>query len=149
MLTDGDKTYQERNNRPDNFGEELFIDHCRANGLTCRRGGFDEKQGSIPNYWDLNKVIRQLPDFVVTRPDTNRMAVVQVKGTNKFKEDDYNNLAWSESVYGSAKAPLRYVFALKQGIYWRTVSQVAELYRTATQEGVWPDGKVYRVLDIK
>ena len=149
MITDGEKSYQERNNRPDNFGEELFIDHCRAHGLTCRRIGFDEKQGSIPNYWELNKVIRQLPDFVVTRPDTNRIAVVQVKGTVKFKQDDYNNLAWSESVYGSPKAPLWYVFALKQGIYWRTVSQVAELYRTSTIEDVWPDGKVYRVLNIK
>lgn len=148
MLTDGDKSYQERNNRPDNFGEELFIDHCRAHGLTCRRIGFDEKQGSIPNYWELNKVIRQLPDFVVTRPDTNRIAVVQVKGTVKFKQDDYNNLAWSESVYGSPKAPLWYVFALKQGIYWRTVTQVAELYRTSTEEGQWPDGKKYRVLNL-
>ena len=149
MLTDGDKSYQERNNRPDNFGEELFIDHCRANGLTCRRIGFDEKQGSIPNYWDLNKVIRQLPDFVVTRPDTNRIGVVQVKGTLKFKQDDYNNLTWAESVYGSPKAQLWYVFALKQGIYWLTVKQVADLYRESNQEGQWPDGKTYRVLDIK
>jgi hypothetical protein len=149
MLTDGDKSYKERNARPDNFGEELFIDHCRVNGLTCRRIGFDEKQGSIPNYWELNKVIRQLPDFVVTRPDTNRIAVVQVKGTLKFKQDDYNNLGWAESVYGTPKAPLWYVFALKSGIYWRTVKQVAELYRTATEEGQWPDGKTYRVLDIQ
>jgi hypothetical protein len=149
MLTDGDKSYQERNNRPDNFGEELFIAHCRANGLSCRRIGFDEKQGQIPNYWDLNKVIRQLPDFVVTRPDTNRIGIVQVKGTLKFKQDDYNNLAWSESVYGSPKAQLWYVFALKQGIYWLTVTQVADLYRQSNQEGQWPDGKTYRVLNIQ
>lgn len=148
MPTDGELTYAERNNRPDNFGEELFIDHCRANGLTCRRIGFDEKQGSIPNYWELNKVIRHLPDFVVTRPDTNRIAVVQVKGTLKFKADDYNNLAWAESVYGTAKAPLWYVFALKSGIHWRTVTQVAEMYRQSAEEGQWPDGKTYRVLSL-
>lgn len=148
MPTDGELTYAERNNRPDNFGEQLFIDYCRHQGYTCRRIGFDEKIGQIPNYWDLNKVLRQLPDFIVARPSTGRMAVVQVKGTNKFKEDDYNNLAWSESVYGSAKAPLRYVFALKSGIVWKTVSEVAELYRTATEEGQWPDGKRYRVLNL-
>lgn len=149
MLTDGDKSFKERNNRPDNFGEQLFIDHCRNNGLTCHRLGFDEKQEQITNFWHMSKVLRQLPDFVVTRPDTGRTGVVQVKGTTKFKQDDYNNLSWAESVYGSAKAQLWYVFALKQGIYWLTVTQVAELYRQSSQEGQWPDGKTYRVLDIK
>jgi hypothetical protein len=149
MLTDGDKSFAERNNRPDNFGEQLFIDHCRNNGLTCHRLGFDEKQELIPNYWNINKVLRQLPDFVVSRPDTGRTGVVQVKGTTKFKQDDYNNLAWAESVYGSPKAQLWYVFALKQGIYWLTVTQVADLYRQSNQEGQWPDGKTYRVLNIQ
>jgi hypothetical protein len=77
------------------------------------------------------------------------MAVVSVKGTNKFKEEDYNNLTWLESVYASAKAPLRFVFAIRGQVYWRTSTEVAELYREATEQGQWADGKIYRVLEIK
>lgn len=144
----GGQTYTERNNRPDNFGEELFIDHCRANGLTCQRIGFDEKQNKVVNFYHLNRVIRQLPDYVVTRKDTNRIAVVSVKGTSKFKEEDFNNLLWLETHYGTTAAPLWFVFALRTGIHWRTPAEVAELYRQSNTEDTWTDGKTYRVLDL-
>lgn len=148
MLTDGNKSYEERNNRPDNFGEQLFIDYARNQGYKLHRIGFDEKQDKVQNFYYLNKVIRQLPDFICIRPSTGRMAVVSVKGTRNFKEEDFNNLQWLESVYGTPSAPLRFVFALKTGIYWKTVAEVAEMYRASKQEEQWSDGKVYRVLDL-
>ena len=145
----GDQSYEERNNRPDNYGEQLFIDYARVQGYRLHRIGFDEKQDKVEAFYQLSKTIRQLPDFVCLRPGTGRMAVVSVKGTSKFKEEDYNNLSWLESVYSTPKAPLRFVFALKTGIYWRTVQEVAKLYRESTEEGRWPDGKGYRVLDLE
>jgi hypothetical protein len=145
----GDQSYEERNNRPDNYGEQLFIDYCRLEGYKLHRIGFDEKQDKVQGFFNLNKVIRQLPDYVCLSPASGRMAVVSVKGTNKFKEEDYHNLTWLETVYASPKAPLRFVFAIRGEVHWRTSIQVAELYRQATTEAQWPDGKVYRVLDIK
>lgn len=145
----GNQSYEERNNRPDNYGEQLFVDYCRVEGYKLHRIGFDEKQDKVQNFYNLNKVIRQLPDYVCISPASGRMAVVSVKGTNKFKEQDFNNLSWLESVYASPKAPLRFVFAIRGQIHWRTTQEVAELYRTATEEGQWLDGKAYRVLDIQ
>jgi len=147
-MTSGEQSFAERNNRPDNFGEQLFIDYARNAGYTIHRIGFDEKQDQVQGFYNLNKVIRQLPDFICIRPSTGRMAVVSVKGTSKFKEEDYNRLRWLEDCYSTPKAPLRFVFALKTGIYWRTVSEVAELYRQSTEIGIWPDGKKYKVLTL-
>ena len=144
----GNQSYEERNNRPDNFGEQLFIDYARQQGYRLHRIGFDEKQDKVEAFYQLNQTIRQLPDFICLRPGTGRMAVVSVKGSSKFKEEDYNRLRWLEETYGTPKAPVRFVFALRSGIYWRTVQEVAELYRTSTDEGQWPDGKRYRVLNI-
>jgi len=103
----------------------------------------------VEAFYQLSKTIRQLPDYVCLRPGTGRMAVVSVKGTNKFKQEDYDRLTWLEQTFGSPKAPLRFVFALRSGVHWRTVQEVAELYRTSTDEGRWADGKGYRILDIK
>lgn len=144
----GGQSYEERNNRPDNYGEQLFIDYCRLEGYKLHRIGFDEKQDKVQNFFNLNKVIRQLPDYVCLSPASGRMAVVSVKGTSKFKEEDFNNLSWLETVYSTPKAPLRFVFAVRGQIYWRTPIEVAELYRASTEEGQWPDGKTYRVLDL-
>lgn len=144
----GGQSYEERNNRPDNYGEQLFIDYCRLEGYKLHRIGFDEKQDKVQNFYNLSKTIRQLPDFVCISPASGRMAVVSVKGTNKFKEEDFNNLTWLESAYASPKAPLRFVFAIRGQIYWKTVPEVAELYRTSTIEEQWPDGKTYRILNL-
>lgn len=144
----GNQSYEERNNRPDNYGEQLFIDYCRNEGYKLHRIGFDEKQDKVQNFYNLSKTIRQLPDFVCISPASGRMAVVSVKGTNKFKEEDFNNLTWLESAYATPKAPLRFVFAIRGQIHWKTVPEVAELYRTSTAEGEWPDGKKYRILNL-
>jgi hypothetical protein len=144
----GNQSYEERNNRPDNFGEQIFIDYCRHQGYKLHRIGFDEKQDKVEAFYNLSKTIRQLPDFVCIRPGTGRMAVVSVKGTNKFKEEDYNNLNWMDSAYGNPKAPLRFVFVIRGQVYWRTVAEVSEMYRKSTSEGQWPDGKTYRILEI-
>jgi hypothetical protein len=150
MLTNGhgDQSYEERNNRPDNYGEQLFIDYCRVEGYKLHRIGFDEKQDKVQGFYNLNKIIRQLPDYICLSPASGRMAVVSVKGTNKFKEEDYNNLRWLETVYASPKAPLRFVFAIRGQVYWKTSAEVAELYRQSVEEGQWTDGKKYRVLEI-
>jgi hypothetical protein len=139
----GDQSYEERNNRPDNYGEQLFVDYCRLEGYKLHRIGFDEKQDKVQGFYNLNKIIRQLPDYVCLSPASGRMEVVSVKGTNKFKEEDYNNLTWLESVYASPKAPLRFVFAIHWNIerfkvgpdYW-----VFE-YFCLSQKSKWMLGK--------
>jgi hypothetical protein len=144
----GNQSYKERNNRLINQGEQLFTDYCFAQGLICQRIGFDEKQNPVPNFYHLSKTLRQLPDYVVTNPQTNKTGIVSVKGTRKFKEEDYLNLPWLEQTYSTQQAPLWFAFCLTDNICWQTPQQVAKLYEASTTLGEWADGKRYRELSL-
>ena len=142
----GAQSYQERNARTVNLGEQLFESWCEHHGYTAKRHGYDEKTGIIPGWHKVATVIRQMPDYIVTKDD--RMAVVSVKGTLKFKAQDYDRLDWFEQTYATPDCPFRFVFARHNGVTWLTTSEVRKAYEASTNQGVWPDGKAWRELNL-
>lgn len=142
----GNQSYTERNARTINLGEQLFEDWCKSNEYGCYRIGYDEKTGIIDGWYKVAQSIRQMPDYLVTKG--NRMAVVSVKGTLKFKAQDFNRLDWYEETYGTDECPFRFVFSTRDRIIWLTTAQVREAYEASTNVGVWPDGKQWRELNL-
>jgi hypothetical protein len=146
-MSDGNQSFKERNSKP-NQGEELFKAYCDRIGATYYRIGFDEKR-AIPSYYHLTAFLRHLPDFVVHNPKTNRLSVVEVKGSLNFKESDYLRLDESLKTYGTGDAPYFIVFALPSAIIWQTPEQVKAAYEWSTTIGSWDEGRTkYRTLDL-
>ena len=83
----GSNSYAERQTVA-NKGEVLFQEWCQFNGYQVSRIGFDEKHGNVANFFNLPCLLRNLPDFVITRGDETM--VVNVKGTANFKEKEIN-----------------------------------------------------------
>ena len=52
----GTNTYAERNNGI-NLAEDLFETYCKEKSYFCKRLSFDEKNGKIPNFFNLNILI--------------------------------------------------------------------------------------------
>ena len=140
----GDQGYFQRNGRDINLGEKLFESWCDANGYTAHRLGYPEKTGIIYDWFKVAKAIRQMPDYLVSK--AGRLATVSVKGTWKFKAQDYDRLSWFDETYGTERCPFRFVIATTRGVTWLTTDEIRELYEASTTEGVWPDGKVWREL---
>ena len=61
MSDSGRASYAERNSCI-NTAEILFEEYCNTKQYFFRRIGFDEKQDPIPNFYNLSKIIRNLPD---------------------------------------------------------------------------------------
>ena len=142
----GEQSFSQRNARSVNLGEQLFESWCEANSYTLHRIGYDEKTGPIEGWFKLSPVIRQMPDYLVKKD--GRLAVTSVKGTLKFKEQDYDRLTWFEDMYASPGCPLRFVIATTTAITWLTTDQLRQAYEASTNQGVWPDGKAWRELNI-
>ena len=142
----GEQSYSQRNARSINLGEQLFEAWCNTNGMKLRRLGLDEKEALVPGWHKLNPVIRQMPDYIAMKDD--RQAVVSVKGTLKFKAQDYDRLSWFEDMYASQDCPLRFVIATTRGITWLSTDELRQAYEASTNQGVWPDGKAWRELDL-
>ena len=149
----GEESYEERNARRVNIGEENFIKLCEERGVWYQRLGFDEKLGKVPNFFRLNATIRHLPDFVVSF--TNKTTgeeetrLIAVKGTANFKREDYEKLDWFEQTYSSHRAPLYFVFMVADKAYWKTVKEVKELFEAANYDKIWEsDKKQYRTLKL-
>lgn len=106
----GSYTYQERQT-VSNLGEELFEQYCRENNYTFTRLGFDEKNASVPNFYKLNSLIRNLPDYVISRG--NETLIVNVKGTGNFKKKEVDLIPLFLEWYGTKEAPLVYAFCFK------------------------------------
>lgn len=140
----GSDSYQERNNRDINIGESQFEEYLKRIGYTWRRLGFDEKNDPVDQFYNLNSNIRKLPDYIVYSP--KGMAVVSVKGSLKFKQEDYLKLDWFEEIYSSPKCPLFYAFSTRFGVAWKTTDQVRQAYEAAKIDEQWPDQKIYRSL---
>jgi hypothetical protein len=85
----GSNSYQERQTVA-NKGEVLFCKWCESHGYQVSRVGFDEKYGSVDNFFNLPSLLRNLPDFVINRGDETM--VVNVKGTANFKEKEVKML---------------------------------------------------------
>ena len=53
--------------------------------------GTDPKDGFVANYWLISKVLI-LPDYIVYPRESLVTYLVEVKGTNKLKQEDFNKL---------------------------------------------------------
>lgn len=148
MHGNGQQTYQERNNRKINLGEHLFEQYCDRMGYTWNRLGFDEKQNPVTNFYLLNDTIRHLPDYVVQRSGATRVGLVAVKGTRKIKEEEYLRLDWMQETYSGPNSELWFCFVLPIGVRWLSPAQVKDRFERATVEGVWPDGKKWKQLEL-
>jgi hypothetical protein len=142
----GNQSFSQRNARSVNLGEQLFESWCKTNQYSLHRLGYDEKTGPIDGWFKMSLIIRQMPDYLVKKD--NRLAVVSVKGTLKFKTEDYDNLTWFEDMYATQQCPLRFVIARTNGITWLSTDELRQAYEASTNHGVWPDGKAWRELKL-
>ena len=129
-----------------NIGEELFLKYCQEKDYKVTRIGFDEGVGYVDNFFNLNSLLRNLPDFVVnTKTET---FVVCVKGTPNFKKKEFQLLPFMTEWFSSPKAPLVYAFCFKdQSPKLVFPEKIITLYEQSRDQK-WDDGVVYRHLQI-
>ena len=141
----GSNSYQDRQ-KVANTAEFLFEYYCAEKEYSLNRLGFDEKNKNIDNFFKLNPLIRNLPDYVVNT-DTNTY-VVNVKGTANFKKKEIDMIPQFLEIFSSAKAPLIYAFCFvgKNPILLKP-EKILELWEQS-EDRQWPDGVVYRNLNI-
>ena len=141
----GSMSYSERQNVK-NRAEFLFELYCAEKDYKVTRVGFDEKNNSVDNFYYLNPVLRNLPDYIV---NTNSGTwVVMVKGTANIKQKEIELLPRLIENFDSDRAKLIYAFCFL-GKEPRLIfpQKVESLYRNATDKQ-WHDGVVYRSLEI-
>lgn len=141
----GSMSYQERNSIKD-LGEQLFEQYCEKQGYKAVRLGFDPKKDPIKDFYKINPLLRNIPDYIVETPNGN--FVVQVKGTANIKKKEVELIPLFLEWYSSKDAPLVYAFCFAERkprlIY---ADQVIELYKNSADK-VWGDGVVYRTLIV-
>ena len=143
----GNNTYKQRQSVP-NTGEKLFEEYCHKKGIEFKRLGFDEKNNNIPRFWEINPIVRNLPDyFVITK---TRNLLVMVKGSPNMKKTEVQMIPQFLEWYGSKDCSLYYAFCFegRNTPYFRTPDQVIELYKQG-QDKQWTDGKIYRTLQLE
>ena len=101
---DASQSYEGRQGVGVNIGEEMFEQWCVRSGWKCTRLGFDEKFANVAEFYNLNPVLRNMPDYVIQREQ--RTFVVNVKGTANIKEKERMLLPKIIDAYSSTKAPL-------------------------------------------
>ena len=141
----GSNTYAERQTVV-NWGEIRFEDYCAQNRYECKRVGFDEKYNPVSNFFNLSCLLRNLPDYVMNKPDGS--FVVNVKGTANIKKKEIDLMPLLMEWFSTKDAPLVYAFCFENAdplfIY---PERVIELYRKQSDKR-WHDGVVYRTLNF-
>lgn len=141
------QSYQGRQGVGVNIGEELFEQWCARNSWNCTRLGFDEKFANVGAFYNLNPVLRNMPDYVIQRDD--RTFAVNVKGTPNIKEKERLLLPQLIKAYSSEKAPLIYIFCIRgDRIRFAEAEHIIELYDIETDKQ-WHDGVVYRTIRLE
>jgi len=138
-------TYYERNKIKD-VGEQLFEKYCKEKNYNVVRLGFDSHKDAIKEFFKINPLLRNIPDYVV---ETDKgLFVVQVKGTSNIKKKEAEMIPLFLEWYGSKGAPLVYAFCFAERppviMY---AEKVIELYKNSVEK-VWGDGVVYRTLVV-
>lgn len=138
------QSYSERQGIGFNLAEDLFIEWANKKGWKCTRLGFDEKQGNVDNFFKLSPLLRNVPDFVITKND--KIYVVNVKGTPRFKKKEFDILDDIEESYSSPSAQLRYAFCFKntEPKFFST-KEIKEMYNKE-EEQKWHDGIIFKKL---
>jgi hypothetical protein len=148
MIGNSGQSYTERVKTIKNDGEYLFEQFCNLNYCEFHRLGFDEHENNVPNYWKLSGLLRNLPDYVLQAK--GKTFVVAVKGTDNFKQKEFDLLPKMVETYSSEEAPLIYAFCFKENTHpiWVRPNKLIELYNQASDQ-TWHDGVVYRNLNIR
>jgi hypothetical protein len=141
-----DQTYQDRQGVGVNIAEEMFEQWCERNGWNCTRLGFDEKFANVGAFYNLNPILRNIPDYVIQRDE--RTFVVNVKGTANIKEKERLLLPQLIEAYSTQKAPLIYMFSIRnQRMKFAEAEHIIELYDIESDKK-WNDGVVYRTINL-
>ena len=148
-MSNGNNSYFERVGAGKSYGEVLFELYCQENNCQFQRLGFDENQGNVPNFWRINSVLRNLPDYVINN-SKGKTFVVAVKGTQNFKKKEFELLPKMMEAFGSPEAPLIYAFCFENETLpiWLKPEELLELYNQS-QDEQWPDKVIYRKLNIR
>lgn len=148
MIGNSGQAYADRVKTIKNDGEYLFEKFCTIAGTQFHRIGFDEHENSVPNYWRLGNLLRNLPDYVINTK--NKTYVVAVKGTDNFKQKEIELLPSMVEAFSSKEAPLIYAFCFKekQNPIWASPNKVMELYKQSVDQQ-WHDGVIYRNLNLR
>lgn len=142
----GNNSYQQRNSGI-NLGEQLFEEYCKKRQVFFRRLGFDEKNDSIPHFYRLNPIVRNIPDYLVVSDKGSRL--VSVKGTANFKKSEVSMIPLFLEWYHTKDCPLWYAFCFsgQDKPFFMTPDRVIQLYQDA-EDKQWNDGVIYRTLKI-
>jgi len=142
-------SYLERVSIAKSDGEAFFENYCLITNTKFHRVGFDEKNNNVEAFWRLSGLLRNLPDYV-TNTVKGKTYVVAVKGTENFKQKEFELLPKMVEAFSSKEAPLIYAFCFKekQAPIWVKPSEIIELYNKS-QDQQWHDGVIYRNLNIR
>jgi hypothetical protein len=148
MIGNSGQAYADRVKTIKNDGEYLFEKFCNIANTQFQRLGFDEDQDNVPNFWRINPVLRNLPDYVINTK--NKTFVVAVKGTDNFKQKEFELLPSMVEAFSSKEAPLIYAFCFKekQKPIWVNPNKIMELYEKSVDQQ-WHDKVIYRNLNLR
>jgi hypothetical protein len=147
MYGSGSQDYNERNSVKINLGEELFLEWAKSKCTFISRLGFDEKNRNVDLFYNLNPILRNIPDFVIL--NNHRIFLVNVKGTTNIKRKEIELLPKIIEAYSSEKAPLVYAFCFRgnEPVFMNT-EKLFKMYEES-QDKVWDDGVIYRTIKIE
>mgnify|MGYP003349445135 CR=1 FL=1 len=104
-------TYLKRS-RSKNIGEQLFEKYCNEKHYTVVRLGFDSEKDPIKEFFKINPLLRNIPDYLVETD--KRLFVVQVKGTANIKKKEIDMIPLFIEWYGTKDVPLVYAFCFAE-----------------------------------
>ena len=144
-IKNANMNYSDRNSA-ENFAEDFFEEYCKDHFV--RRLGFDEKNDPIPDFYNINPMVRNLPDYFVYA--NKKTFLCNVKGTDNFKQKEVDLLENFKINFSSEECPLLYAFCFygKKRPIFQTIDQLIERYELSS-DSVWPDGVVYRNLGLR
>lgn len=148
MFGNGGQDYNERNSVSVNLGEELFLEWAKNKCTFISRLGFDEKNKNVDFFYNINPVLRNIPDFLII--NNHRVFLVNVKGTANIKKKEIDLLPRLVEVYSTEKAPLIYAFCFRgcsEPTFMNT-DKLLKLY-AESEDKIWDDGVVYRTIKIE
>lgn len=129
-----------------NTAELLFESFCNQKGYIFTKVGFDEKNGSVQNFYKVNRFLRNLPDYIVNT--NNGTFVVNVKGTGNFKRNEIDMFPMFMQIFHTENAKLIYAFCFtgKDPIFIYP-GEIIKRYENSHDKR-WSDGVVYRNLNL-
>lgn len=139
-------SYSQRQACGYNKAEDLFEKELENKKLSYSRFGFDEKNGFIPNFWQINPIIRSLPDYTVFLNGKNYY--FHIKGTNKIKMYDLMNYFTFQSLFCTERTPLYLGIFHQNSIFYSKLENIIKITDGLTVKHFENDSKLYFDLPI-